>query len=115
MSAIDPPRATGRTVNHKPKKTAMLLAQRIVSEIVDRGLGPGTPLLAERSMLDDYGVARGTLRGHPPAMRRKILRQLLRRQVALGDVSSEPQSHFRSSFRRKPGPKIRVTKSVSTE
>ena len=62
MSAIEPSRALSRTMNHKPKKTAMLLAQRIVTEIVDRGLTPGTPLLAEKSMLDDYGVARGTLR-----------------------------------------------------
>jgi DNA-binding FadR family transcriptional regulator len=40
----------------------MLLAQRIVSEISDRHLSPGTPLPAERSMLETYGVARGTLR-----------------------------------------------------
>jgi hypothetical protein len=30
--------------------------------------------------------ARGALRGDPPPMRRKILRQLLRRQDAVGDV-----------------------------
>jgi DNA-binding FadR family transcriptional regulator len=46
----------------KPKKTAMLLAQRIVDEIADSGLPAGTPLLAERDMLEHYGVARGTLR-----------------------------------------------------
>jgi len=40
----------------------MLLAQRIVSEIVERGQQPGTPLLSERDMLEEYGVARGTLR-----------------------------------------------------
>jgi DNA-binding FadR family transcriptional regulator len=40
----------------------MLLAQRIVGEIAERGLTRGTPLLAERNMVDDYGVARGTLR-----------------------------------------------------
>lgn len=52
-----------RSINdHKPKKTAMLLAQRIVGEIVDRDLTPGTPLLPERDMLEQYGVARGTLR-----------------------------------------------------
>lgn len=62
MSSQVPHRARSRAASHKPKKTAMLLAQRIVGEIVDRGLAPGAPLLAERSMLDDYGVARGTLR-----------------------------------------------------
>jgi GntR family transcriptional regulator, transcriptional repressor for pyruvate dehydrogenase complex len=61
VSTTEPSRVAGRGAP-KPKKTAMLLAQRIVSEIADRGLTPGTPLLAERNMLDDYGVARGTLR-----------------------------------------------------
>jgi DNA-binding FadR family transcriptional regulator len=40
----------------------MLLAQRIVTEVADRGLTLGAPLPSERDMLDDYGVARGTLR-----------------------------------------------------
>jgi DNA-binding FadR family transcriptional regulator len=40
----------------------MLLAQRIVSEIADQGLEPGTPLLPEKDMLEQYAVARGTLR-----------------------------------------------------
>lgn len=61
MSVPAPPRRR-RRADHRPKKTAMLLAQRIVSEIVERGLEPGTPLLAERDMLEEYGVARGTLR-----------------------------------------------------
>lgn len=46
----------------RPQKTATLLAQRIVGEIADRGLAPGTPLPPERDMLETYGVARGTLR-----------------------------------------------------
>lgn len=46
----------------KPRKTAMLLAQRIVDEIVEERLEPGTPMLAEAEMLKKYGVARGTLR-----------------------------------------------------
>lgn len=46
----------------KPKKTALLVAQQIVDEIVDQGLEPGAPLLPERVMLPRYGVARGTLR-----------------------------------------------------
>jgi DNA-binding FadR family transcriptional regulator len=47
---------------HRPRKTATLLAQRIVSEIADRNLEPGTALPPEREMLEEYGVARGTLR-----------------------------------------------------
>ena len=35
-------------------------------------------------------LARRALRRDPPAMRRKILRQLLRRQDAVGDVSGKP-------------------------
>jgi GntR family transcriptional repressor for pyruvate dehydrogenase complex len=46
----------------RPQKTAILLAQRIVAEISDGGLAPGTLLLPEREMLQRYGVARGTLR-----------------------------------------------------
>lgn len=48
--------------NVKPQKTAMLLAQRIVSEITDGGLEPGTKLPSEQEMVTQYGVARGTLR-----------------------------------------------------
>lgn len=48
--------------NHRPQKTAMLLAQRIVGEITDQGLAPGLMLPPEREMLELYGVARGTLR-----------------------------------------------------
>ena len=46
----------------RPQKTAILLAQRIVGEITDQNLAPGTLLLPEREMLQRYGVARGTLR-----------------------------------------------------
>jgi GntR family transcriptional regulator, transcriptional repressor for pyruvate dehydrogenase complex len=46
----------------RPRKTAMLLAQRIVDEIADNDLAPGTPLQSEADMLEKYGVARGTLR-----------------------------------------------------
>jgi DNA-binding FadR family transcriptional regulator len=51
-----------RRLNQRPKKTAMLLAQQMVTEISDRGLDPGTPLPPERDMLERYGVARGSLR-----------------------------------------------------
>jgi GntR family transcriptional repressor for pyruvate dehydrogenase complex len=56
------PRLSEHRNNHRPKKTAMLLAQRMVAEIADRGLEPGTPLPPEREMLERYGVARGSLR-----------------------------------------------------
>lgn len=48
--------------NYKPQKTAMLLAQRIVAEITEKGLEPGATLPPEGEMLTVYGVARGTLR-----------------------------------------------------
>jgi DNA-binding FadR family transcriptional regulator len=51
-----------RSASNKPKKTAILVAQRIVDEIVDQNLQPGSALLPERVMLPRYGVARGTLR-----------------------------------------------------
>jgi GntR family transcriptional repressor for pyruvate dehydrogenase complex len=54
-------RSRGRD-GYRPRKTAILLAQRIVAEIGDRGLPVGTPLPPERDMLEQYGVARGTLR-----------------------------------------------------
>jgi DNA-binding FadR family transcriptional regulator len=40
----------------------MLLAQRLVSEISEQGLEPGTPLPSERAMLEEFQVARGSLR-----------------------------------------------------
>lgn len=54
-------RSRGRN-GFRPRKTATLLAQRIVGEIADRNLAPGAPLPPEREMLEEYGVARGTLR-----------------------------------------------------
>lgn len=62
MSASAQGRAARRANGHKPKKTATLLAQRLVGEIADAGLQPGAALLPEREMLEAYGVARGTLR-----------------------------------------------------
>jgi GntR family transcriptional regulator, transcriptional repressor for pyruvate dehydrogenase complex len=46
----------------RPRKTAMILAQQIIDEIVDNDLVPGTPLLSEAEMVARYDVARGTLR-----------------------------------------------------
>jgi GntR family transcriptional repressor for pyruvate dehydrogenase complex len=46
----------------KPKKAAVLVAQLIVDEIVERGLERGDPLMAEREMVERYEVSRGTLR-----------------------------------------------------
>lgn len=56
------PHARRRATSNKPKKTAILVAQRIVDEIVDQDLQPGSALLPERVMLPRYEVARGTLR-----------------------------------------------------
>lgn len=49
-------------LRHRPQKTAMLLAQRIVGEITENNLEPGTVLISEKEMQLQYGVARGTLR-----------------------------------------------------
>jgi GntR family transcriptional regulator, transcriptional repressor for pyruvate dehydrogenase complex len=56
------PPLNSRRHSHRPKKTAILLAQRMVTEIADHHLEPGTPLPPERVMLERYGVARGSLR-----------------------------------------------------
>ena len=46
----------------RPMKTAMLVAQRIVADINDRGNVVGDRLPPERLMLEKYDVGRGTLR-----------------------------------------------------
>jgi DNA-binding FadR family transcriptional regulator len=46
----------------RPKKIAMLLAERIVHQIVSQKLSPGAKLPAEHDMLVEFGVGRGTLR-----------------------------------------------------
>jgi DNA-binding FadR family transcriptional regulator len=45
-----------------PPKRASVIAQRIVKEIKDRKLPPGSHLPPERDMLDTYNVGRNTLR-----------------------------------------------------
>lgn len=50
------------TRSRRPPKTATLIAQDILDEITDRNLGPGAVLPPEREMLEQFGVARGTLR-----------------------------------------------------
>lgn len=50
------------TVGNRPPKAAMLVAQRIVRDIVRGGLHPGDLLPPERTMLDKYETGRGTLR-----------------------------------------------------
>lgn len=49
-------------MNPRPKKTAVLVAQRIVADINKRGNKVGDRLPTERSMLEEYKVGRGTLR-----------------------------------------------------
>jgi GntR family transcriptional regulator len=46
----------------RPMKTAMLVAQRIVADINDRGNVVGDRLPPERLMLEKYDVGRGTIR-----------------------------------------------------
>ena len=50
------------TAANRPPKAAMLVAQRIVRDIVRGGLKPGHLLPPERTMLEDYETGRGTLR-----------------------------------------------------
>jgi DNA-binding FadR family transcriptional regulator len=46
----------------RPPKAALLVAQRIVRDVVRGGLGPGDLLPPERVMLETYETGRGTLR-----------------------------------------------------
>ena len=46
----------------RPKKTALILAQRIVRDIHRQRLQPGDMLPAERMMMEQYDAGRGTLR-----------------------------------------------------
>lgn len=46
----------------RPKKTAMIVAERIVHQIVADSLPPGGKLPPEREMILEFGVGRGTLR-----------------------------------------------------
>lgn len=48
--------------NSRPPKAAMLVAQRIVRDIVRAGMSPGDLLPPERVMLEKYETGRGTLR-----------------------------------------------------
>lgn len=56
------PSRMSRNGPQKPPKTAIIVAQAIVSEIVNGGYEPGHMLPPERQMLLDYEVGRGTLR-----------------------------------------------------
>lgn len=49
-------------VGQRPQKAAMLVAQQIVQDVVRDELGPGSRLPAEKDMLVQYGIGRGTLR-----------------------------------------------------
>lgn len=56
----DPPSSRNRPM--RSRKTALLIAQRIVDEITSKHLPPGAMLPAEKDMLATYQVGRGTLR-----------------------------------------------------
>ena len=49
-------------VGNRPPKAAMLIAQRIVRDVVRGGLTPGDLLPPERTMLEKYDTGRATLR-----------------------------------------------------
>lgn len=46
----------------RPPKAAMLIAQRIIRDVISAQLKPGDLLLPERTMLERYQTGRGTLR-----------------------------------------------------
>jgi GntR family transcriptional regulator, transcriptional repressor for pyruvate dehydrogenase complex len=46
----------------RPQKAAMLVAQRIMRDVIGSRLKPGNLLLPERTMLEKYQIGRGTLR-----------------------------------------------------
>ena len=45
-----------------PKRAAIRIARQLVDEIRRRGLKPGTKLVSEHRMIEELGVARGTIR-----------------------------------------------------
>ena len=49
-------------INNRPPKTAVIVAQRIMRDVVRRGVKAGDLLPPEHSMLEVYGAGRGTLR-----------------------------------------------------
>jgi GntR family transcriptional repressor for pyruvate dehydrogenase complex len=52
----------GTAVVSRPEKTSQGVARDIINEVVDRGLEPGTVLMAEAQMKELYDVSRGSLR-----------------------------------------------------
>jgi GntR family transcriptional repressor for pyruvate dehydrogenase complex len=63
MTALIPPALPRRRARPaRARKAAVAIAQSIVDEITDRGYGPGTKLPAEREMIANFDVGRGTLR-----------------------------------------------------
>ena len=59
---LDFDRSAPVAVGNRPPKAAMLVAQRIVRDIVRGGLRPGDLLPPERTMVEKYEIGRGTLR-----------------------------------------------------
>lgn len=70
MSSVSVPPGMSRSVASmsvttgaaRPQKAAMLVAQRIMRDVVAERLQPGDLLLPERTMLEKYQTGRGTLR-----------------------------------------------------
>jgi hypothetical protein len=68
------------------RRTAGMLHQRLKCSLRRRQDRPRRRWPELRLQRSRQRVARGTLRRDPPAMRRKIFGELLRRQDAVGDV-----------------------------
>lgn len=62
MVDVVTPSTAGRTRINRPKKMAVILAQKIVHDIVNRGLPAGAMLAPEYEMAEELGVGRATLR-----------------------------------------------------
>ena len=48
--------------NSRPTKTAIIVSQRIIGDVVRNNLKPGASLPPERTMTEEYQIGRGTLR-----------------------------------------------------
>ena len=61
MTVVDPGLSLPAN-GQRPKKAAMLVAQRIMRDVIKGGLKPGDLLMPERTMLEQYQAGRATLR-----------------------------------------------------
>ncbi|MGW5715073.1 FadR/GntR family transcriptional regulator [Amycolatopsis sp. NPDC003865] len=76
----------------RPQKVSLAIAQRIVDDITDDNLGPGTKLASERDMMARFETGRGTLR---EALRFLEMNGVIRVKAGPhgGPIVSEPDAH----------------------